>query len=105
MKREEIQNKIEQNDAVLLYFSGKNCAVCKALQPKIHDLFTENFPKIEQIYISADIYPEIAAYFSIFTVPSLLVYFEGKETKRESRNISVDQLAQKTKRLYELYFD
>lgn len=105
MNIEDIEKEIAQNDAVLLYFSGKSCAVCKALEPKIRQVFTETFPKIKQIYICANTYPSIAAHFSIFTIPSVLVYFEGKETKRESRHISVEQLVQKTKRLYELYFD
>jgi len=105
MTIEEIEEKIKTCDAILLYFSGENCGVCKALMPKIESSFKINFPKIEQLYISASDFPAIAAHFSIFTIPSVLVYFDGKETKRESRHISIDQLIQGTKRPYELYFN
>ena len=105
MNIEDIQNEINSNDAILLYFSGENCGVCTALKPKIQSSFQIHFPKIKQLFISASDYPAIAAHFSIFTIPSVLIYFDGKETKRESRHISVDQLIQSTKRPYELYFN
>jgi len=105
MTIDEIETKIKTSDSILLYFSGENCGVCKALMPKIQTSFTENFPKIKQLYISASDFPATAAHFNIFTIPSILVYFDGKETKRESRHISVDQLIQSTKRPYELFFN
>lgn len=105
MNINDIKKEIQSNDAVMIYFSGENCGVCKALKPKIQSSFEINFPKIKQIFISANNYPQIAAHFSIFTIPSILVYFDKKETKRESRHISVDQLIQSTKRPYELFFN
>ena len=105
MNIEEIEEFIKSNDAVLLYFSGENCAVCKALIPKIESSFKLHFPKIKQKLISASDYPAIAAHFSIFTIPSILIYFEGKETRRESRHISVEELIKSTQRPYELFFN
>ena len=105
MNIQDIEKQIQTNDAVMIYFSGNNCGVCTALKPKIESSFTNHFPKIKQLYINAHDFPQIAAHFSIFTIPSLLVYFDKKETKRESRHISVDQLMQSTKRPYELFFN
>jgi len=105
MHIEDIENEIQSNDAVMIYFSGENCGVCTALKPKIQSSFEIHFPKIKQIFISASDYPQIAAHFSIFTIPSVLVYFDKKETKRESRHISIDQLIQSINRPYELFFD
>jgi len=102
---EDIENEIKNNDAVMLYFSGKNCGVCTALKPKIQAAFTEHFPKIKQIFISANEYPKIAAHFSIFTIPSVLIFFDAKETRRESRHISVEQIIQTNKRHYAMFFN
>jgi len=102
---QDIEKQIQSNDVIMLYFSGENCGVCTALMPKIKVAFESNFPKIKQLYISASDFPQIAAHFSIFTIPSILVYFDTKETKRESRHISVDLLVQSTKRPYDLYFN
>lgn len=105
MNIEDIQNEINSNDAILLYFSGENCSVCTALKPKIQSSFQIHFPKIKQLFISASDYPAVAAHFSIFTIPSVLIFFDKRETRRESRHISVDQLIQGTKRPYELFFN
>ena len=105
MDIEDIEKEIQSNDAVMLYFSGENCGVCTALMPKIQSSFKTNFPKIKQLFISASDFPQIAAHYSIFTIPSILVYFDKKETKRESRHISVDQLIQSTRRPYDLFFN
>jgi thioredoxin-like negative regulator of GroEL len=105
MNTEDIEQLINTNDALLLYFSGKNCGVCQALMPKIKSSFELNFPKIKQMFINADEYPAISAHFSIFTVPSILIFFEGKECRRESRHISVENLVQSTQRPYALYFN
>jgi len=105
MTIEDIENVIQSNDSVMIYFSGENCGVCTALKPKIQSSFQINFPKTKQLFISASDYPSIAAHFSIFTIPSVLIYFDKKETRRESRHISVEQLVQSTKRPYELFFN
>jgi len=105
MNIDEIEQQIKNNDAVILYFSGDNCGVCTALKPKIQSSFENNFPKIKQVFINASEFPDVAAHYSIFTIPSILVYFDGKETKRESRHISVDQLIHSTQRTYNLFFN
>ena len=47
---------------------------------------------------------ELASYFNIFSSPTILVFFEGKEFKRYGRNISLDIFNSELKRLYEMVF-
>jgi len=105
MTIEDIQSKIRNNNATMLYFSGEDCGVCHALMPKIKESFSSNFPKIEQIYISASQYPQIAASFSVFTIPTIIVFFDGKEFIKKSRHISVSGLNEEIQRPYGLFFD
>ncbi len=105
MTIENLEHEIQNNDALLVYFSGENCGVCQALQPKIKNRFESNFPKVKQLYINASDFPKTAAHFSIFTVPSVLIFFDQKETKRESRHISVDNLVHSTQRVYDIFFN
>ena len=105
MKLEEIRNKIATSPAVMLYFWGDNCAVCDALKPKIKELFNTKFPKVEQIYIDAKNNPEIAAAFSVFSIPTTIVFLDGKEFAREGRNLSIANLEEKIKRPYEIFFE
>ena len=52
---EQIQKEIESKEPILIYFSGKNCSVCKILKPKIEEEIRNNFPKIIQCLQRSDI--------------------------------------------------
>ncbi len=102
MTLDEIKDLIEKKDGVLLYFWGKSCVVCDALKPKIQESFKENFPQIEQIFINAQESTDIAAAFSVFAIPTTIVFLAGKEFAREGRAMSVAQLVQKIERPYKI---
>ncbi|MFP4024195.1 MAG: thioredoxin family protein [Thiohalospira sp.] len=93
-----------KNKGCLFYFSHEKCNVCKVLKPKIHNLLSQNFPKIKMFYCNTELYPEIAAQNSVFTVPTIIIYFEGKEFFRKSRNIGIQELASDLERPYSILF-
>ncbi|QOG13008.1 thioredoxin family protein [Arcobacter sp. FWKO B] len=102
MTKQEIDELIQTKLGVMIYFEGTNCSVCSVLKPKIDTMFKENFSKIERIYIKADEEPQLSADFVVFSVPTVLVYLDGKEFMRYSRNISLVQMENDLKRLYEM---
>ena len=99
---EEMQTLIQEELGVLLYFSTPTCNVCQALKPKVIDAFETHFPLVKQYFIDASITPEIPASLGIFSVPTLLIYLDGKEFARESRNLSIPVLVEKIARPYEM---
>lgn len=99
---EELQEFIKEEIGVLLYFSTPTCNVCHALKPKISKEFDENFPKIKQIFIDSTQAPEIPAHFNIFSVPTILIFLDGREFARESRNVSVPVLVGNIERVYKI---
>jgi thioredoxin 1 len=99
---EAIDQRLRSELAVALYFSAPTCNVCHALKPKLLDAFEENFPQLQVISIDISETPEIAAHFSVFAIPTLLVYLDGKEFLRKSRHMSVDQVVQEIRRPYEM---
>lgn len=100
---DKIQSFIEKNDAVLLYFSGENCSVCKALKPKISESFRQNFPEIQLIEVQTDEALETTAKFGVFSLPTMILFIEQKEFLKRGRNVSVPMFIQEVKRIYELY--
>ncbi len=102
MRLEELQQTIREEMGVLVYFSGENCNVCHALRPKFKDVFDREFPEIKQIYLDAHSNPEISANYSVFSVPTMIVFMDGREFAREGRNVSLHQLTQKLKRPYDM---
>lgn len=103
-KLEEIQSLIQESDAHLLYFSTPSCNVCKVLLPKVKALIEEKYPKIGLTYLSQDDLPEVFSQFSVFTVPTLIFFFAGKEAMRRSRHVSIDELSGELTRPYHLLF-
>jgi thioredoxin-like negative regulator of GroEL len=99
---EELQELIQKEIGVLVYFSTPTCNVCHALKPKIASEFEKNFPKIKQVFIDSSITPEIPAHFNIFSVPTILVFLDSKEFARESRNVSVPLLVGNIERVYKI---
>lgn len=97
---EEVQNTIRTEVGVLLYFSGEHCNVCHALRPKFKEVFDKEFPQLKQIYLDAHDNAAISAHFQVFSVPTMIVFMDGKEFAREGRTVSMYQLTEKLKRPY-----
>ena len=100
MTLEELQKSIKQELGVLLYFSGEHCNVCHALRPKFRELFDTEFSQIKQIYLDAEEHREIASYFQVLALPTMIVFLDGREFVREGRSVSLHQLSEQLKRPY-----
>lgn len=100
----DFNESISQDKAVLFYFSHQLCNVCKVLKPKIEELLNTEFPQMQMYYCDTMEHPEIAAQNSIFAVPTLVIYFEGKEYIRKSRNFGINELQNEIARPYSLLF-
>jgi len=98
----ELRSALKNNLALVLYFSSPSCAVCHDLRPKVMKALEENFPSIARYHADIALTPEIAAEFQVFSAPSIIVFFEGKEFIRKGRAVSVDGLLQEIKRPYEM---
>jgi len=101
---DHIDKFIESGDIRLIYISRPSCGVCKALIPKIEHML-EDFPKIEAGYVDLDKIPEAAGKFSVFTIPGILIFIQGKESIRKARYVSVDELAGEIDRYYTLLYN
>ena len=100
LNQEELNGILNDNLGVLLYFSKKTCNVGEALEPKINNLLKEKFPKIPFYFVDMDLNIETATKYNVFVEPTILVFFDGKETIRKSRNFSVIELSKVIERIY-----
>ena len=99
-----LENTIESSKALVFYITNPWCVSCKSLRPKVEQLMKEEFPLIRYEYIDASMSPELTAELSVFSAPTILVFFEGKEYIRESKFVSVEVLAAKIRRIYDMVF-
>ena len=102
MTLEQLQQTIREEIGVLLYFSGENCNVCHALRPKFKELFDKEFPLIKQIYLDAHENAEISAHYRVFSVPTMIVFLDGREFIREGRTVSMHKMTEQLSRPYSM---
>ncbi len=103
--QEDFEKMVKENDACLFYFSHDNCNVCKVLKPKVHELLERQFPRMKMYYVNTLKTPSIAGQNAVFTVPTLTIYFDGREYIRKSRNIALAELEDEIERPYSMAFE
>lgn len=105
IEKNYIERLIASEKAVALFFSTTNCSVCTFLNPKIKGLIETDFPTIKFHAINLTEQPEFSSVFSVFTAPTLLVFFEGKEYIRKSQNMGIQEVRESIERIYRLMED
>ncbi len=99
---EDINKIIEENLAVMVYFSAPTCNVCHALKPKLLEAIDANFKEFEVVSVDISVSEDIAPHFNVYAIPTVLVFLDGKEFLRKSRHMSVDEVVREIKRPYEI---
>lgn len=80
------------NTISLLYFTSNKCSICISLLPKLEALIKTKFPSTHFQVYSIEEYPKIAANYSIFTAPVLLLEINSKEWKRWVRTFGLAEV-------------
>ncbi len=101
---DEFNKALNENEAMLVYFNSNSCNVGEAIAPKVMNLIEEKFSKIQFYFVDREMSPEIAAQHSVFVEPTILVFFDGRETIRKSRHFSIDELEMSIERPYSIIF-
>ncbi len=99
-----LQDKVANSRAIVLYFKNDACAPCLALRPKVQELIETDFPKMEFEMVDTTKEPLLSSAYHVFSNPTILVFFEGKEYIRKSKNIGIGVLGQEIERLYKMVF-
>ena len=95
----DIENFINTNEMTLIYFSTETCNVCHSLLPKVEEALKE-FPKIELARVDMNDIKEAAGKYSVFTIPTIIVFINKKEYIRKSRFVGVEELKGDIQRYY-----
>lgn len=88
---EDVNQLIQKEDKVLVFIYGETCSVCHAVLPQIKPMI-EKYDTVQPIQINHDKVPAVASEFTVFTVPAVLLFVEGKEVLRQARFIDKDRL-------------
>ena len=96
--REAFSDFISSNKPVLVVFSTHDCATCKPVKEKVEKEF-EGVIDTANVYL--DEVKELSGELSIFNVPVVCIFLEGKEIYRFVRVFSMDDIREKLNRILE----
>ena len=101
MKIDKFEDIVKDKIVTVAYFSYDECNVCKVLKPKVKAL-VENYDDFAFTYVNTKESTEICGQHTVFTVPTVLVFVEGREGKRFSRNFAMRELEELLDRYSEM---
>ncbi|NOQ32547.1 MAG: thioredoxin fold domain-containing protein [Helicobacteraceae bacterium] len=102
INQQSVKKSINNNLAVMLYFSSPSCSVCHDLKPKIFKAIEDNFDEFTVLDINIEENRELAIEYEIFAMPTVLIFLDSKEFVRKSRNMSVQEVIKEIKRPYDI---
>lgn len=101
---DRLETLLNDSPGALIYFSGPECNVCKVLRPKIEAMIEESYPQLPMAYVDCDAQREIAGQHRVFTIPTVLVFFDGREFVRKVRTFGIGELSREIERPYGMLF-
>ena len=72
------QEVLDSNIPVMIDFWAEWCGPCKMIAPLIEELAKEYSGKIKVCKLNVDDASQLAAQYSIFSIPTLLIFKNGK---------------------------
>jgi len=87
-----------------VYLSQEQCSVCSVTKPVFENL-AKKYEGSSFVHIDLNINEDAKGYFSVFTIPAILVFSEGKELLREARFFNFGEIEAKLDRYYEMIFE
>lgn len=102
---EQVNALVAKEAAVIVYFYSDNCAPCVSLRPKVQQLIEKSFPEIKLVLVNSATNPSLPASYGVFSNPTIILFFDGREYRRESKYISIPQLSESIERPYNMIFE
>lgn len=88
----KIDQLIQSSKPVLVDFYAEWCGPCKMMKPRLLDVAERIGDQAKIVEVDIDIEKELAERFHIQSVPTLIIFKDGKQRWRQSGIISANAL-------------
>jgi thioredoxin 1 len=89
---EKFDQLIQSSKPVLVDFYAEWCGPCKIMKPRLLDVAERIGDQAKIVEVDIDIEKELAERFHIQSVPTLIIFKDGKQRWRQSGIISANAL-------------
>ena len=86
LKDENFESEIKKG-LVLVDFYADWCGPCKMLAPIL-----ENIDSVDILKVNVDSFPDLAAKYGVMSIPTLILFENGKELKKEIGFKNLDEI-------------
>jgi thioredoxin 1 len=90
-KTETFNDIINGDKPVLVDFFAEWCGPCKRLSPTLDEVAVES-PRARVVKVNIEESPELASRYGVRSLPSLIVFKDGKAVSRQNGVVSKDRL-------------
>ncbi|MCD6374300.1 MAG: thioredoxin family protein [Caldisericaceae bacterium] len=97
----EFQDLLQQHLITVGYFSTESCNVCKVLRPQVRQI-CQKFNDVHFEYVDIEKAPELRGQYLVFSVPTIIIFVDGREHKRLNRYMSLQDFEAELSRLIEI---
>lgn len=102
--KELVDGLILESPGVVALFTEASCRVADAVEPKLAALLHQRFPQLRFTVVSRNDSPELLAELGVIAFPTVITWFDGKESARFVRAFSLDAVAEALERPYSILF-
>jgi hypothetical protein len=93
-----------ESPGLVTLFTEASCHVADAVEPKLEALLHQRFPLLRHTVVSRTDSPELLAELGVVAFPTVITWFDGKESARFVRAFSLDAVAEALERPYGILF-
>lgn len=89
----QLEERMTSSTYVVLEFSSPGCAPCKAVSAEVEELAAaSSTDRLQAFEVNIAEEPEAARKFSVFGVPTVILFKEGKEVSRFTSTFRKEKL-------------
>lgn len=97
---DDFKNLISSDKPVLIDFFATWCGPCKMMHPILEELKSKVGDKVKIVKIDVDQHQDIASQYMIQSVPTLMIFKDGKQLWREAGVHSAADLEKELEKYY-----